>query len=172
MPIFIHVDQTNLVMTEFIHMALRSSWFSLGYQSGKSQSDKVSPSWLLGWPIRTLDSLRLDRSRNQPHNKSFYISWLNVQVFSKRIVPLIALDYGRSMNHWPCILTKLSNSQFLGTLCSALVPKLTQTSVRSLALSTRSSGNLAANQCWEWGKETSFVVKRSHLKCGLRTCSR
>ena len=72
MRIFIHVDQANLVMKEFIHMAKRS--FLLEYQSGKSQSDKVSPSWLLGWPIRTQDSLRLDRSQNQPHNKGLYIS--------------------------------------------------------------------------------------------------
>lgn len=31
-------------------------------------------------------------------------------MFSKRIVTLIALDYRRSVNHRPCILTKLCNS--------------------------------------------------------------
>ena len=62
------------------------------------------------------------------------------------------------------------NSQ--GIPCSAWDLELTQTSVRSRARLTKSSGNLAGSLCWRWEKGTSCAVKRSLLKCGPRKCLR
>ena len=62
------------------------------------------------------------------------------------------------------------NSQ--GIQCSAWDLELTQTSVRSRARLTKSSGNLAGSLFWRWEKGTSCAVKRSLLKCGPRMCLR
>lgn len=61
---------------------------------------------------------------------------------------------------------------FQGILCSAWALELTQTSVRSRARLTKSSGNLAGSRCWRWEKGTSCAARKSHLKCGPRTCLR